>query len=466
LPKDRFFYILELTVFLIAREAAMYLQEILEVAVGLVLVWLVVSIATMSFLEWISSFLNLRAKDLKKSITQMLSSKDLTRRFYGYPLISNLFSRPKKTLKKLRLPSYIPADKFGATLFELIVQAGVDSNPVLEMTDEIQKKLVSIESPEQQTLAKEEWDAIQQTASKIAAAGLGVAALDSLKLQLQTFGEKYPELKPTLDILVPQVDNYYGQFVEEQRTEKDSVPDSGLAMRQFRLGLRALEKTNPQLNKSITAIVKKSDGYDPHTDQVVGTTCVNLESWFNDAMDRLSGDYKRNAQLVAFIIGSILALTFNVDTIHVATSLWREPILRQTIIAQVENYTSAAAPVDGMIPAPLESIPVLETQLEALTIPFGWTTVPFDTGGRQCTLLPFQKGKVWGIPSQDDKGQAICKILDNLPIDFYGWLVKILGMLITGAAAAQGAPFWFDLLKKLVNVRSTGINPAEETAVG
>jgi hypothetical protein len=47
-------------------------------------------------------------------------------------------------------------------------------------------------------------------------------------------------------------------------------------------------------------------------------------------------------------------------------------------------------------------------------------------------------------------------------IDYWlAWLTKILGMAITGAAAAQGAPFWFDILKKLVNVRSAGIKPEE-----
>jgi hypothetical protein len=444
----------------------MYLQEILEVAVGLVLVWLVLSIATMSIQEWISAIVNLRANDLKKAITQMLSSKDLTRRFYEYPLIANLSSRSKKSNKKVRLPSYIPKEKFGATLFGLVIQAGTDYSPVLEMTKDIEKQLATIESPEQRHLAVEDWHAIQQTARNIAAASLGGAALDSLKLQLQTYGEKYPEIKPTLETLIPKVNNYYGEYVEEQRTETDSETDGRLAMRQFRLGMRALEKTNPRLAESLTAIAKKSEGYDLYTEKIGSTTRLNLESWFNDAMDRLSGDYKRNAQLVAIIVGFLLALVFNVDTIHVATSLWREPILRQTIVVQAENYISAAESEDCKTTTPLESIPAIEAQLQALKIPFGWTIIPFDTGGRQCSLLPFPAGKVWGIPSRDDQGQAICKKLDKLPLDVYSWFSKILGMLMTGLAAAQGAPFWFDLLKRLVNVRSTGTNPEEQSAAG
>ena len=35
-------------------------------------------------------------------------------------------------------------------------------------------------------------------------------------------------------------------------------------------------------------------------------------------------------------------------------------------------------------------------------------------------------------------------------------LVKILGLLMTVAAVSLGAPFWFDLLGKVAQLRSTG----------
>jgi hypothetical protein len=37
--------------------------------------------------------------------------------------------------------------------------------------------------------------------------------------------------------------------------------------------------------------------------------------------------------------------------------------------------------------------------------------------------------------------------------------VKILGLLVTVLAISLGAPFWFDLLNRLVNLRSTGKPP-------
>ncbi|MGD0876881.1 MAG: hypothetical protein ABSA01_01885 [Anaerolineales bacterium] len=445
----------------------MYLQEILEVAIGLIFVWLVLSVATMSLQEWLGNILNSRAKEMEKAITQMLSSPNTTSQFYAYPLISNLYKHPKKAGQKGRLPSYIPASKFGATLFSLVVQAGTDNSPVRAMTSQINQQLASIQSPEQQKLAKADWNAILQTAKNLAASGLGAAALDSLKLQVQVFGEKYPEAKPSLDVLVPQLDMYYGQFVQEQHAAMESGADTGLTMRQFRLGLLGLQKTNPRLSNSVSAVIKQAEGYALNTDQVVATARLNLETWFNDAMDRLSGSYKRKAQLIAFIIGVILALILNVDSISVATSLWREPTLREAIIAQAQSYATSSASQSGVTTAsPLQNIPVLETQLQALNIPFGWTFAPFNTAGRQCSLLPLQASQVWGIPSQGSQASPVCLRFSNLPPDSISWLVKILGLLMTGLAAAQGAPFWFDVLGKLVNVRSTGVNPSEQQPVG
>jgi hypothetical protein len=40
----------------------------------------------------------------------------------------------------------------------------------------------------------------------------------------------------------------------------------------------------------------------------------------------------------------------------------------------------------------------------------------------------------------------------------YGWA----GLLLTGIALSMGAPFWFDLLNKLVSVRGVGIKPEEK----
>jgi len=54
----------------------------------------------------------------------------------------------------------------------------------------------------------------------------------------------------------------------------------------------------------------------------------------------------------------------------------------------------------------------------------------------------------------------------NPPVsDVKDWPIKILGILITGLAAAQGSPFWFNLLNKLINMRGSGDTPATPSSV-
>ena len=41
----------------------------------------------------------------------------------------------------------------------------------------------------------------------------------------------------------------------------------------------------------------------------------------------------------------------------------------------------------------------------------------------------------------------------------WGWLAKLIGIAITVIAIMMGAPFWFDVLNKISNLRGTGNRP-------
>ncbi|RPH79952.1 MAG: hypothetical protein EHM80_06530 [Nitrospiraceae bacterium] len=56
----------------------------------------------------------------------------------------------------------------------------------------------------------------------------------------------------------------------------------------------------------------------------------------------------------------------------------------------------------------------------------------------------------WSRESKDPKA---------LPSDVGGWALKIIGLLLTAIAVSLGAPFWFDVLNKLINIRSAGKQP-------
>jgi len=461
----------------------MYLQEVLEVAIGLVFMWLVVSVAAMTLQEWISNILQWRAKDLENNISILLNQTDFAKEIYRHPLIASLYSPPKNPKKSPRLPSYIPANKFAAALFDLIVKAGSNESPIKAFTNEIDRQLQALHDPDQQKMVKEDWETILETGKQVAKSGAGQNAVDSLKVEIKDFGVRHPELKDSLEgILLPQIDRYYKDFLSKQIIDETN---SDLLMRQFHLGLKSLSMVGEKdfgkgnrskLKEAIEAILSTAQVSLEKGEAVVSKARKEFENWFNDSMDRLSGAYKRKAQVVSFIIGTTLALLLNVDSINLATSLWREPILRQAIVAQAQDYivSNQQAPLtntdtSGTVDNPIQNVQKLQADLGAINIPLGWFSQPIpQQSAVSCKLNAITESNEAGnlINIYGIQVGKVCYPLINSPVmsaDYWlAWLIKILGMLITGAAAAQGAPFWFDILKKLVNVRSAGIKPEEK----
>jgi hypothetical protein len=58
---------------------------------------------------------------------------------------------------------------------------------------------------------------------------------------------------------------------------------------------------------------------------------ANLETWFEDAMDRVSGWYKNKAQIVTVLVASGLAISANADTVQIARKLYLNPATREKI---------------------------------------------------------------------------------------------------------------------------------------
>jgi hypothetical protein len=231
--------------------------------------------------------------------------------------------------------------------------------------------------------------------------------------------------------------------------------ESDKIMAQLKDGAATLIVTNPELKQAIDSLITQAETYTKAGEDVLLATRLNVEKWFNDTMDRAGGWYKRNAQGVSLILGLFLALLFNVDAIHVSTQLWREPALRQFLAKQAEQYSLPPSSDPAEIGNTIDS---LQANLESLRIPVGWTfqDVPFDSAVQRCTPLPKDTTRdVFGIPLN-----GACKVWADPPRG-WGITTKLIGLLIVGLAAMQGAPFWFDILKKLINIRSSGPKPEE-----
>ncbi len=460
----------------------MYLQEILEVSVGLVFVWLIISIAAMQTQEWIANLLKWRSKDLEKAIRKLLANGAEGNQFYTHPLIRSL-SKPSGVIRRAyedwinsirakrnkpaidfdHKPSYIPTGEFALTCFDILIQAGTEASPVQAAFRQFRQVLDDVDAAIRDE-AENAFDALLEFAREVATTEIGEDAIDLVKNKIGEFARKYNATDSDVEILTIGLERYYRSLL----AERDSIANTkDETLKRIRLGLVAIGMTNPKLQSSMRSLLTGAEGYITEKEQALMVARKNVETWFDDSMARLSGWYKRKAQLTAFIIGLSLALLLNVDSILVATTLWREPTLRQQLVAQAEAYVQAnpEQPITGEAN---ESVPLgktveeLKAGLEGLRIPFGWETeAVFLEAGQTCQIIPVSKNAVWGMWSGD-----ACKQVTNAPVDSTGWWSKVIGILITAAAAAQGAPFWFDILKKLINVRSTGPKPSEQKPAG
>ena len=158
-----------------------------------------------------------------------------------------------------------------------------------------------------------------------------------------------------------------------------------------------------------------------------------IANTFTQIMERTSGVYKRNAKGVSFAFGFLAAALLNIDSFYVIEQLSKNPNLRQGInqVATEVFQTNESCFKDAQddptkVAKCTDKLQVSVKNLEKINqpLPLGWNEKGWFNGEQ--------------IKEQNGLLQAI-----------FGWLM-------TGVAVAMGAPFWFDILGKFINVRNTG----------
>jgi hypothetical protein len=162
-----------------------------------------------------------------------------------------------------------------------------------------------------------------------------------------------------------------------------------------------------------------------------------IEGWFEDGMDRVSGWYKRKTQVWTVIVALGLTIAVNADTFKIARHLWADPALRATV---VEEAKARAA----------EPRPSVEVEYKDPSDPMKPTVSALDPNrvhDQERKVL----GQLVGWGPEDRRP-------DQSPWD---WLFRAVGWLLSATAISLGAPFWFDVLNKFINLRSAGKSPDE-----
>ena len=172
-------------------------------------------------------------------------------------------------------------------------------------------------------------------------------------------------------------------------------------------------------------------------------------------MERFTGYYKRHTQLWLFIFGFVFCVFFNADTISIVSKLTNNPASRLAIVEQATQYIhdhQANFSADSLAHGKKIQQDTLKNrddgqQFLAEVDSLRKSIISTDLKQAQTTL-----GLGWSTEELDT-------------LDFPGWVLKIIGILLTTLAIYLGAPFWFDILNKFVNLRSAGKKPSEKGAI-
>ena len=354
----------------------MFDSGILDIAIGLIFIYLVLSLIATSMNEGIASALSLRGRFLGKSIRYMLSDEEqghqnalkkaagleatptassLEDAFYDHPLI-------KKMCKgKRKMPSYLSREKFSEVMLR-----------VLEIG--------------------EEDDTIAEIEAKL----------------------------------------------------KESLPKDS-SVRQI------LEQ---YLRKSRNNVVDFRN---------------TLEKWYDDSMNTATEWYKKRIQLILFILGVGIAVVFNADTFRMVQVLSDNPEARAALLAQTNAFieeqeqeldtTRADSPdLIGQMENSEQFSPEERAALAAIAQARADRQKLVD---EEWAVASTSLGLGWGdCPVPLDKPGAVFHAF--LRAEFWIYIFqRLLGWLFTAFAITLGAPFWFDLLKKVINIRGAMKNPDE-----
>jgi len=178
---------------------------------------------------------------------------------------------------------------------------------------------------------------------------------------------------------------------------------------------------------------------------------IEVAKWFDDSMERLGGAYKRQLKWISLIIGLAIATIVNADSFDVGYALWSDNALRAQMV-QAAGVTVQNGLPDVKNPTPSDVAKAFEDANKTLRpLPIGWPLRTAPGAPRvysQAAMSEWAAG-TWAIFIRD-----------------WLWFVftKLIGWSVTAFALSLGAPFWFDLLSKFVNIRGAGTKPQRATS--
>lgn len=486
----------------------MNLPLVFDIALGLVFIYLILSLLTSELQELLATLLQWRAEHLKKSIEVLLGGgptddpavQKLANQLYDSPLIQALNQEAKGPIAtgfrriaggvvaivrrvtgsrnvfqdKSSGPSYIPSEAFASALLQKL-----DFETLVQKVSEFSIRRFS---QEKLALVKDVVDTLQASAGDDL---LLENEFNALRRSLADIVDDCVSGRMRLSVAVSQCTSQLSAFIDNIETSlshhdfcQDIIRRRLPYLRQSVL-LKRLEPAIPELLEMILddnqtlppAIADTVRRIRDDIDDIPAQLRLNLlalarrvqaraegledgavklrqevEEWFNQSMQRASGVYRRNSKGVAILLGILMAGLINVDTFHIIDRLSKDSALRSAIALSAEQRAEQLA-IATTTTNPALDAEQLEADLNSVKVAINdvLDTIPLPIGWGE-EVLNEQIGNT-GATSQPALAQIV------------PYLRRTLGWVVSGIALSMGASFWFDLLGKVIRVRNTGGKP-------
>ncbi len=254
-------------------------------------------------------------------------------------------------------------------------------------------------------------------------------------------------------------------------SDQNSVPNGVVEMQKV---IASTQLVPDQLRSTLLMFLSKSLAAEKRIgDNVIGLEhfTQQVEEWYDHAMDRVGGVFKRSTMKMTLLFSIVATFSLNVDSITLAQYLYQNPEIRQKVAAsalgaiQDSSYISISRKIKKAQAAVSDSsntdsvrkqknISVDSTLDQTLSILSDQSKTILETYSLINTSIPIG----WGQADVESCRKAHpngCWLL-------YYLLEKLPGFIVTILALNLGAPFWFDVLGKIANLRSS-IKPAKST---
>jgi hypothetical protein len=231
-----------------------------------------------------------------------------------------------------------------------------------------------------------------------------------------------------IDVFCREYENAHIVFSKDEQGNTTVIDNTQIkdAFGQFKSGVDEMNYSD--LKILLTGFIKRSSD--------LASLQKNIQEWYDELMNRATGWFKSKLQAILFTVSLVFVVSINANLFTIVDSLNANPALAEKISVTAETYVASHPNAGKTTDTTLAHILKDVDNLKATNVPLGWDEF-------QRPPLEVPEPFTWKDFKQS-------------------WMGVLTGWLLMAILASLGAPFWFQLLSKFIDLRKTGVKPEED----